>query len=327
MTHCRFAVASLVSILFLSPPAWSLPEANQVLVEMGLAPDAAKRVLAGEFVSGDVAPVSDRDLSIGLAFLAKTSPAELSKQIIAGELIRADSNVKAHGEFKDTGSLKDLAALQLTTDAAKALAAAEAGSSLNLSTGEIAAFAATKGDAGLVVEQLQQMLLSRYRSYKASGLGGIPPYDRGGGKSSDPAADLRRASDAARGLKKYLPGFQKVLIDYPKATVPGMSETFHWLNYNMDGKTTFVLTHVMSAPDGDAAAVVQRQFYVSTGYNAEQAVAAFLPVQNGTVVVYANHTFTDQVAGFGGSMKRSIGRNMMESQLKALFEKVQTMVK
>ena len=35
-------------------------------------------------------------------------------------------------------------------------------------------------------------------------------------------------------------------------------------------------------------------------------MAGFLPVQEGTVVVYTTHTFTDQVAGFGGSMKRSI---------------------
>ena len=65
---------------------------------------------------------------------------------------------------------------------------------------------------------------------------------------------------------------------------------------------------------------MQRQYYASTGYNAEQAVAGFLPVQEGTVVVYTNHTFTDQVAGFGGSTKRSIGRRMMASKLKEMFD-------
>ena len=43
-------------------------------------------------------------------------------------------------------------------------------------------------------------------------------------------------------------------------------------------------------------------------------MAGFLPVQEGTVVIYTNHTFTDQVAGFGGSMKRGVGRRMMASK-------------
>ena len=99
-----------------------------------------------------------------------------------------------------------------------------------------------------------------------------------------------------------------------------MQQNFHWLNYNIDGTTTFVLTHTLVAVDGAARAVVQRQYYVSTGYNAEQAVAGFLPVQQGTVVVYTNHTFTDQVAGFGGSAKRNIGRRIMTSKLKQIFD-------
>ena len=72
---------------------------------------------------------------------------------------------------------------------------------------------------------------------------------------------------------------------------------------------------------------MQRQYYVSTGYNAEQAVAGFLPAQGGTVVGYAAHAFTDQVAGFGGSMKRSIGRRVMADQMKKLFEAGRKQVK
>ena len=36
---------------------------------------------------------------------------------------------------------------------------------------------------------------------------------------------------------------------------------------------------------GDSAVLVQRQYYVSQGYNAEQAIAAFLPVDLGTLVI------------------------------------------
>jgi hypothetical protein len=99
-----------------------------------------------------------------------------------------------------------------------------------------------------------------------------------------------------------------------------MQEDLFWVKYAIQGKPTYVLAHVFSASDGPARAVVQRQYYVSTGYNAEEAVAGFLPVQGGTVVVYVAHAFTDQVAGFGGSMKRSIGRRVMADQMKKMFE-------
>jgi hypothetical protein len=88
----------------------------------------------------------------------------------------------------------------------------------------------------------------------------------------------------------------------------------------LNGKPTYVLTHVMAAPDGAARAIARRQYYASTGYNGEQSVAGFLPVQGGTVVVYVSHAFTDQVAGFGGSMKRSLGSSVMASKMKEILE-------
>ena len=144
------------------------------------------------------------------------------------------------------------------------------------------------------------MLLARFQAYSTSGLAGITPYDRGGGNTTDVAEELRKASTAATVLQKYMPAFPQVLTGYPQATAPGMRQSFRWLSYDIDGTPTFVLTHTLAAGEGTARAVVQRQYYVSTGYNAEQAVAGFVPVQQGTLVVYTNHTFTDQVAGFGG---------------------------
>jgi hypothetical protein len=49
-------------------------------------------------------------------------------------------------------------------------------------------------------------------------------------------------------------------------------------------------------------------------------------VQGGTIVLYAGHAFTDQVTGFGGSMKRGIGRRVMADQMKKLFDAGRKMV-
>jgi hypothetical protein len=297
------------------------PTADQVLADMGLSPDDKQRVLNGEFVTADVGAVSERDLSFSVAFLVKTSPDALSKQVTAGDLVSADSQVQAHGEFRGVGTLADMAALRITSEAAQILAKAQSGEALNLGTGEIAAFKALQGGTPQAIQQqLQRTLLARYQAYRESGLAGIAPYDRGGGKQTDVASDLGKAGQAATGLQKYLPAFHAVLLGFPKATLPEMRQNFFWVQYNIQGKPTYVLTHILAASDGAARAVVQRQYYVSTGYNAEQAVAGFLPVQGGTVVVYASHAFTDQVAGLGGSMKRGIGRRVMAEQMKKMFE-------
>ena len=48
----------------------------------------------------------------------------------------------------------------------------------------------------------------------------------------------------------------------------------------------------------------------------------FIPVSEGTLVAYLNHTATDQIVGFGGSARRAIGEHLMITELSGLFEKL-----
>lgn len=318
----RYQMIVLLGVMLChAHPVGAQPSAAEVLSQMGWSADDQQRVLNGEFVTNDAAGASDRDLAVSMAFMVKTSPADLSDQIIAGDIIdNSDPQVVASGEFDGGGSSADLARLQFGNETLQALLNARPGEALNLSAGEIGAFNALQS-AGpqAALPQLRQMLLQRYQAYRASGLAGIAPYDRAG-STTDVAEELRQAGNALVVLRKYMPVFQQALTDYPRATVPGMRQAFRWVHYSIDGTTTLVLMHELSAPEGAARALVQRQYYVSNGYNAEQAVAGLLPVQGGTVVAYTNHTFTDQVAGFGGGVKRNIGRRMMASKLTQIFE-------
>jgi hypothetical protein len=210
--------------------------------------------------------------------------------------------------------------LTITNDEARALSTAKAGDALNLSTGEIAALSGARGGPEAVLQELRKMLLARHQAYRTSGLAGIAPYDRSGGRATDHAADLRKASEATEGLRKYLPAFQAVLLGYPKATAPQMRESFFWVKSIIEGKATYILTHLLGVPDGAAFALVRRQYYASTNYNGEQSVAGFVPVPDGTVVVVASHAFTDQVTGFGGAMKRNIGSGVMARKMREIFE-------
>ena len=120
------AVLGLVGGASLAVPmaqAEAQPSADQVLADLGLSPDDKQKVLNGEFVTADVGAVSDRDLSFAIAFLVKTSPAALAKQIVAGELVTADTQVQTYGRFSAAGSLADLAGLKITDDEAKQIEA------------------------------------------------------------------------------------------------------------------------------------------------------------------------------------------------------------
>lgn len=313
-------VVVVLSLFCLVNVAQAQPSADQVLTDAGLSAGDRQSVSSGEFVNASISGVSERDLSFATAFLVKTPPDALAKQIVAGALVTADTQVQAFGELSGPGSLADFAKLTLTGDEAAALANAKPGDALNLSASEIAAFRALSSAAAPAVQdQLRRMLLARYQAYRASGLAGIAPYDRGG-RASDPAADLRRASQATQDIHMHLPAFQKLLLGYPQAKLPGTQEKFYWLKSLIHGEMTYALAHVLEAVDGAARVVARREYYVSTGYNAEQTLAGFLPVQSGTVVISTVHAFTEQVTGFGGSVKRGIGSKVMASQMKEIYE-------
>jgi hypothetical protein len=323
-------VASLiVATLFVVHPSSSLAQgktldAAQVLKELGFPDDARAKLEAGQIVKSSVKSSNERELTAAMAFLVKVPPKQLVDQLQGGLLISIDENTIKYGSIN--GKISDLSGLSLAPDAdkrAKGYTNAKAGSDLNLSEAEIKAFNALEGKPlAAVEEQVRKSVFARYQAYKAKGLAGIAPYARGDGKLRDAGGDLRSASKASAGLKRHMPDFYKLLNDYPAGGKP-TTETFHWTTYKAHGEPVILLTHAFSMTEGEAFAVCQRQFYVSSSYNVEQAVAAFLPVPKGTLVVYANRTSTDQVAGFGGGAKRSMGGKILASQLESLFEDLQ----
>jgi len=327
--HRRVAAAGRAALLLAllagsASAADPTPTAEQVLASAGLGADVLQSVLAGEMVEQSLPSTSDRDLAAALVFLVRKPPEAFLDELLRDQLIsREDPNTIATGSFEGDGSLDALAGLSLSSDEKQRYARAEAGDDLNLSSSEIAALKALGGDASRVEAALKQILLDRYRAYRQQGLAGVAGYARGG-KTTDAAGDLRRASEAARGIEHFDAGFYRYLQSLPKDPPADLREVFRWSHYRAHGEPVLILTHGFTTQVGTAIAAVQRQYYVSRGYNVEQAAAGFVPVQEGTLVVYSNHTSTDQVAGFGSSAKRSLGEKVMGAQLKELYEKVRS---
>jgi len=309
-----------------------LPPADTLLADVGFSAAEIADIKAGKIVNKSLAGAHERDLASAFAFYVNVPPAELVKSLKDGLMGKVDPNEIARGTISPAGAIADFATLALKPDAdsrAKRYASAKGGSDLNLSTDEIAAFNKLGASAAVadVEAQIRQALLARYQAYRAKGLAGIASYDRGSGESRSVADDLRKSLDAAKNLKKYAPAAYTAMMSYPSAQPAGTEDGFRWVHLKAHDVPTIVLAQGLFVPDGDGFLVLQRQFYVSEGFNGEQAVAAFLPAQGGTVVVYSNHTSTDQVAGFGGGAKRSIGSKLMASELEGIFTKLQSAAK
>lgn len=324
-------MAGLLLLLWLlgtvAPTAQAeLPPAETLLADLGLSAAEIAQIKAGKIVTRSVTPTHERDLATSFAFFAPVPPAALVNDLRQGLLLKVDPNTIASGSISAAGALDDFKALTLSPGGA-ARAKRYTGSvdaSLNLSAEERATFAklAAATPAAEVETHVRQALLARYQAYHAKGLAGIAPFARGSGTRSA-ADDLRLALESLKALQKHAPKAYAAMAGYPAGQPAGSESTFKWVHLMAHGAPTIVLVHGLVVPDGDAFLVMQRQYYVSEGFNGEQAVAGILPAQGGSIVIYSNHTSTDQVAGFGGGAKRSIGSKLMASELEGIFAKLQ----
>jgi hypothetical protein len=311
----------LVALLLTAPGAADAIDPRTALDALRFPSDTLARVEAGQFVEVALPAQSARDINVGIAFLVATqSPAALARTVREEKrVLRADPNMIAFGDFEGEGTMADLEGLRLTPAQRKAFARAAPGEEVNLSRDEIAALHAARGDARAIEDAFRAILLGRHRAYRSRGLAGIAPYAREGPATSA-SDDLAAFNRGARASQILATTVYDLLERYPDAVPPDFGENHYWMQFRAHGKDTVALEHVFQVPLGAAAVLVQRQYYVSQGYNAAQAIVAFLPVDQGTLVIYTNYTSTDQVAGFGGGTKRVIGRSLMAGQLKRVFE-------
>lgn len=319
----------MIGVLAALPAFGEPPTLEDFLSVMKLSAKDIEGVRAGEIITGTAEASNDRELVASMTFLVPgVQPDELVVRGEGGLLDEVDEQTIAYSMLTDDLTLESFADLKLRPGDVEQFSRAKAGDDLNLSKAELDAFQKLgKNPSPTEVEGVvRAALLARTRAYQQGGLVGIEPYQRSSSELRSPAEDLKQASLASEGLRKTAPAAHKALLAYPDAMPEGTEEAYRWSYLEAHDEPTIVLTHSLFVPDGEVWIVFQRQFYVSEGYNCEQAIAAFVPVVDGTAVFYINRTSTDQVSGFGGGAKRSIGSKLLSSQLKALFAKVRTAV-
>jgi|EP00970_Alexandrium_tamarense_P011093 hypothetical protein len=228
------------------------------------------------------------------------------------------------------GSLDDFAGIKLDKNAItldKLYQNAAPGSDLNLSKDEIDKFKklGKKASHEDIEKCLRQILLDRFHAYKKDGLSGIKPYARSK-KEFSSGNELKYQIEVGPILKKHSPIFHKYAMEYPNNKPDGAEESFFWVNSIIDEKPTIALVHRLGMPQDGGWVYLERHFYISRSHNCLQGIGAALPVDDGAVVFYATRTSTDQVSGFGGAAKRTIGNRIMGGRMAANFERARQVV-
>ena len=120
--------------------------------------------------------------------------------------------------------------------------------------------------------------------------------------------------------KKAYPEVYNAMLNYPKGDQSKIKSTFMWLKQTVQDRPTFVLSHRMVFQDETVVFRLERQFYVGQSYNSLQIVIGLFPSGDKTTMFYLNRTSTDQVAGFMSGTRHSVGRKMMEKEIRKQFD-------
>jgi hypothetical protein len=298
--------------------AANFPDAQELMRVLDVKHKDMASLDQGKIISFDVAEDKKNELAAGVAIYLEASPAKIIQFINKKGLGSFDSGVIAQGSIPAQATPEAFKGFgfKAGSEEAKTFAQAEPGSAFNLSFQEFQGLRntpSTQPDAAS--QSYWKILYERWQSYRKKGLKGIAPYDRGNGKKAHPGEELRTATQGNRLLAHYFPELYKAWLNYPAALPAGANEQFLWLNRKVEDRPTAILVHAVMLSTKAGEIILSRQFYVGHSYNSNQLSIACLPYRNGSLVFYANRNFTDQVAGLGSGLKRTIGRKQMKDEI------------
>ena len=321
----------LVLSVYFSVSAANVPDSQELIQQVGIQQQDLASLNQGEIVYFNVADDAEKELSVGAAIYIPAAPSRIIGFIKKHKnQASIDTKITAYGAIPEKATLDAFKgfAFKAGSDEAADFLAATPGSQFNLSTQEfqfLQAVSPAQPDAAS--QAYRKILLQRWQAYRKNGLKGIAPYDRGDGTEANPGGELRTAALDSKVLGRYFPELYKAWLNYPAALPTGAEETFFWRNRQVDDRPTAILLHRIILSDGAAEIILARQFYAGHSYNSNQLVIACLPYLGGSLVFYANQTFTDQITGFGSSLKRSIGQEQARGEITKQLKNLRKVLK
>jgi len=279
MTIC---LAIALALLQMQSRAQAMAPATAVAVakSYGFTDAEIEGVLHGAVLAKDLKEGSNKELAGVVAVWMPKPVAEFADIALEGRLLKFDSLIRSLNVWKLDESA-DKAFTDLQVDAAQ-----------------------------------QAMLRGRYDAYRNFGLKGILPY-AGGAKNAATSGELLMLAIKETKSLERLPGYAEALLGFPADPLPGMEHRFLAYEQEIEGRPTFILSHRAALRGEHEAVITEQRYYVSQTYDCRFISSECFDVQGGTLVFYVSRIFTDQVAGFGSSLKHGIGRRKMLAKVAA----------
>jgi cold shock CspA family protein len=313
-----------------SVSAATAPDSEEFVQQLGIQKQDLPNLNKGEIVYFNVAEGDEKELAAGAVIYMPIAPAKIIAYIKSKGLLSIDTEIKSEGAIPLQASLDTFKGFSFKSGSGEAsdFLTAKPGSQFNLSAEEFQSLKSTSSSQpDTASKAYQKILLQRWQAYRKNGLKGIATYDRGNSKAANPGGELLTATQNNKVLARYFPELYKAWLNYPAAFPASAEEKFLWRNRQVENRPTAILTHRVMMSTGTGEVILARQFYVGHSYNSNQLTIACLPYRDGSLVFYANRTFTDQVAGFGSSLKHSIGQKQAQSEMTKQLKNLRKSVK
>ena len=257
-----------------------------------------KAVLAGDVVVRDIKRIGTNEIVSG-AFLHLSQPFESAVAVALMEEPEPAPHLIAYRLFRVPLSADDWAGVRFDPserDEFLKVLRPEPGLDLNLSTAEIESLRKRLADvstdspeaAKAASDAYREILLLRTQDYITRGLDGIQPYDRGSGKLSRPAEELRLVWEVKNDfLTDRFPAFTRAVGSFPEGDSPDVHHAFYWAKADFRSNPAFTLEHMTWQKGEDFLLLSFRQYYVGHTYNTQQTLALLLPDGDGTAALSA----------------------------------------
>lgn len=315
------------------------PLIDQLIAYLGFEPSHRDAmVVRGEIIHTGMAAGETlaEELAVAGVMLIVQRPMEETVEVyLNDESFRSHQGIAEHGTVPEGAEEAGvMAALQKVRfdpgelAEARLVAEAKAGPKLNLSQPEIFHLTALDPRDPSLIEKAstayREVLTRRFLAFRENGLDRIEPYDRGRGKSVSPSDELQAAISSMRFLREHFPDFVTALRHSRGGHGAVDEHRDFWIKKRIDGRPLFVLSHQVIVDRPGYAIAGDIQFFVGHSYNAMLTVIGASACGENTLVVAVNHTFTDQVTGFGSSLKKQVGRKRVAEEMARHFEVLRT---
>ena len=311
--------------------ATELPTVSELLLETPFNSKHTKRVLAGNIATTDIIPVSENELAQGVACLVKKDTPTNLDAIRIGTWLAPDQHILLSSLIPDNASIADFKDVRFNSQNEHELQRfinAEVGNELNLSLLETSKFSQLKALENKQLQRanaeqlIQSILLSRYQKYRKQGAKGVAPYARSDDKEVQPGKQLITSLEESLGLKKLYPKLYNSLRQYPQPFELAVTEDYFWYLVNLGDRPAIGLSHRLHSDIDDATFIIERGYYISHTIDSVQVLVGLIPVQEGTLLVYINRTWTEKISGLFSSIKRKIAHNIMISEMEHVMKNI-----